>query len=243
MRRFAPVLAILLAATGARSEDITLCIQGLDAQRAGNYDVAIADYDRCLRGSNLSIGHQAIAYYNRGNAYGDIGEYNRAIADYDTALALQPGYVYALNNRGNAYVQKGEYERAMADFDAAIRLKPDFAEAFNNRCYDQAILGRLSQALADCDRSLAMRANDAKTLDSRGYARLRAGDYAGAVADYSAAIKIYTAKGSDAAVSYFGRGLAYQLLGKRDLAEQHFRQALAIDPAIEAKMAKIGLSR
>ena len=194
-------------------------------------------------GNKLSIGNQAIAYYNRGNAFSDKGQYDRAIADYDATLGLQPGYADAINNRGNAYVQKGDYERAMADFDTAIRLKSNFAEALNNRCYDQAILGRLPQALADCDRSLALRPNDPKTLDSRGYARLRAGDYPGAIADYSAATKAYTAKGSDAAFSYFGRGLGYQLLGKRELAEQHFRHALAIDPTIETKIAKIGLKR
>ena len=43
--------------------------------------------------------------------------------------------------------------------------------------------------------------------------------------------------------AYFGRGVADQHLGKRDLAERDFQQALAHDPVVEAKMGKIGIVR
>ena len=46
----------------------------------------------------------AEAYYNRGIAYGDKGEYDKAIEDYSKAIELNPEYAEAYNNRGNAYV-------------------------------------------------------------------------------------------------------------------------------------------
>ncbi len=52
------------------------------------------------------------------------GEYDRAIADYDKAIALKPKYADFYNNRGIAYDKKGEYDRAIADYDKAIALNP-----------------------------------------------------------------------------------------------------------------------
>ena len=37
------------------------------------------------------------AFYNRGNAYNDNGQYDRAIADFDEAIRLRPGHARALN--------------------------------------------------------------------------------------------------------------------------------------------------
>ena len=43
------------------------------------------------------------AYFNRGVAYGDLGEYDRAIQDYDAVVRLDPEYTDAYHNRGFAY--------------------------------------------------------------------------------------------------------------------------------------------
>jgi tetratricopeptide (TPR) repeat protein len=131
----------------------------------------------------------------------------------------------------------------MADYDAAISFQPDLAIAFNNRCVAQAILGRMAEAVSDCDRALQLSPDNAAFLDSRGEAFLRGHDYARAVADYDAAIKLSAAQGVGHASSYFGRGIAYSRLGKRDLAEQDFSRALALDPKIEAELGKTGLTR
>ena len=55
MHRLVPAVAILLAAVAARAEDLTSCEQGSNAHKAGNYDQAIADYDRCLSEGRLAV--------------------------------------------------------------------------------------------------------------------------------------------------------------------------------------------
>jgi uncharacterized protein YecT (DUF1311 family) len=75
----------------------------------------------------------AIALSNRGNAYQAEGDYDRAVADYDQAIQLDPNDPIAFSNRGNAYKRRGDVDRAIADFSEAIRLDPRFAEAFANR--------------------------------------------------------------------------------------------------------------
>ena len=43
-----------------------------------------------------------LAYYNRGAAYDDLGRYQEAIADYTTAIKINPDYAIAYIKRGFA---------------------------------------------------------------------------------------------------------------------------------------------
>ena len=45
----------------------------------------------------------ALAYNNRGDAYRDLGRYQKAIQDYNEAIRLDPQLALAYNNRGDAY--------------------------------------------------------------------------------------------------------------------------------------------
>src|SRR3989338_6117745 len=67
------------------------------------------------------------AYNNRGLAWGNKGNLDNAIADYDTAIRLNPNLAEAYNNRGLAWGNKGNLDNAIADYDTAIRLNPNFA--------------------------------------------------------------------------------------------------------------------
>lgn len=69
----------------------------------------------------------------RGDDFGIKGDLDRAIADYDAALKVDPAYVEALNSRGMAWRAKGDRRRALSDFDAALKLKPDYEAARANR--------------------------------------------------------------------------------------------------------------
>jgi len=54
-----------------------------------------------------------LVYNTRGAAYAELGQYQRAIEDFNNAILLKPDYMGSYNNRGSAYFQLGKYQRAM----------------------------------------------------------------------------------------------------------------------------------
>src|SRR5436190_1400003 len=64
----------------------------------------------------------AASYLERGNEWMLKGELERAIADYDLAIAFDTNYSFAYFNRGLAREQKGDLTGAVKDYDRAIEL-------------------------------------------------------------------------------------------------------------------------
>ena len=55
----------------------------------------------------------AIAHSNRGVAYANRGQYQRAIEEYNEAIRLQPDLAEIYSNRGIAYAKLGQYQCAI----------------------------------------------------------------------------------------------------------------------------------
>ena len=54
----------------------------------------------------------------------DSGQYGRALADYETALKMDPTNALVLVDRGRTYARMGRPEAAKSDFDNALKLDP-----------------------------------------------------------------------------------------------------------------------
>jgi tetratricopeptide (TPR) repeat protein len=81
--------------------------------------------------------------YHAGNIHG-------ALAAYDSAIALQPGYVKALNNRGilRAGSMK-DYNGAIEDFNRAIEADPRNSDPWLGRGTVWYFLGDMKSACSD----------------------------------------------------------------------------------------------
>ncbi|MBC8228037.1 tetratricopeptide repeat protein, partial [bacterium] len=75
----------------------------------------------------------ADAYLNRGTAWFDKGDYDRAISDLNKAIEINPKLAEAYLNRGVAWGNKGDYDRSISDCNKAIEVNPKYALAYYNR--------------------------------------------------------------------------------------------------------------
>ncbi len=125
----------------------------------------------------------------RGRAYLESGARNAAIADFDTALTLNPNSALAFNERGRAHHKSGDNTRAIADFDAALRLFPFYSAAFRNRGTAFLFQGRLAAAIADFDSAIGGVRYDPASHALRGIARYFQGRHTAATTDLATAIE------------------------------------------------------
>jgi Flp pilus assembly protein TadD len=83
-----------------------------------------------------------LAYYSTGN-------YEKAIADANSILRINPRDADILNQRGLSYGNLGKSQEAIADFNSAISINPGKGYYYQNRSYELAKTGELKGALAD----------------------------------------------------------------------------------------------
>ena len=147
-------------------------------------DLRIGGCTAVIQSGNFAGKYLAWSFTGRGNAYSTKGQYDRAIANYDQAIRLNPNYAIAFYNRGYAWRAKGEYDRSIADYDQVIRLDPNFSAAFNNRgtAYDDK--KDFDRAIADYDQAIRLDPNYARAINNRGNAYEAKGDYALAALDF-----------------------------------------------------------
>jgi len=134
----------------------------------------------------------AYAHYKRGDAYDDIQEYEKAIAEYNKAIELNPNYASAYYNRGCANAEMGQYSEAIADYDRALELCPNHFLAYYNRGLVYSRIGENEKAIADYNRAIQVDPDDADAYYSRGLAYNKKREAAKAVSDLEKCIELST---------------------------------------------------
>jgi tetratricopeptide (TPR) repeat protein len=170
---------------------------------------------------------------NLGNALGQHGRLDDAVASYRHALALKPEFAEAHNNLGYVLRGLGKLDDAVASYRRALRIKPDYAEAHHNLGDTLLRLGRLDVAVAAYRRALALSPDFVEAHNNLGNALLELGRLDDATASYRRAL----ATRPDFAEAHSNLGIALRLAGQASEADASCRRALAIDPKLTASIA------
>jgi tetratricopeptide (TPR) repeat protein len=120
------------AATGEVSEEQIDSAPCLSAIAARDDDRTIAVCGSLIENEKAPKADRVKASIARAAAYDRKEQIDRAIADYDLALRLDPALADIFNARGELWRKKGDRPRALTDFGAAIRLNPNHAAARAN---------------------------------------------------------------------------------------------------------------
>src|SRR5690242_11899449 len=102
---FTVLLAPIQGAFAGAADDARICAGTATGER-------IAACTALMSETHLDNSNLCNVYFDRGNAYVTAGKIDLAIADFDKALSLQPGFVDALLNRGAAKSRRGDFDGA-----------------------------------------------------------------------------------------------------------------------------------
>ncbi len=155
---------VFLALTACGDSDFVKCVEGMD-----DLDLNIESCARAMEANDLSDKDLAEILNSRGNAYYYIGEYNRAIADFDESIWLIPNSAVAYFNRGWAHSEKSEYNRAIKDFDEAIRLGGDDSNYVRGRGTAYYLKGEYDRAIEDFDQAIRLKPDDANAMNTMAW--------------------------------------------------------------------------
>lgn len=127
---------------------IALINKSLALAKINDYKGSIECCDEVLEKykENASKSEMAVAYNSRGQSLSDLGNYEKAIIDFNEAQQLDPLFIYPYFNRGLALMKKNQKEEAKKAFDTTLKLDPDYYKAYymrgiifyENREYERA---------------------------------------------------------------------------------------------------------
>lgn len=179
------------------------------AARKRAYDRAIQDFDRVLSLEPDNVD----ALVARGDAYSQLKDFGRAMADLNRAVPLAPPRSpLALIARGQAESRMGNLADAKRDYEAALAIDPRSASALVNLAAVTALRGDAAAAIPLLDRAIAIDKDDPLAFYNRGYAHFALKQYDQALADYGTAIDLDRTMG----LAYNNRALTRVILN-RDL--------------------------
>ena len=127
----------------------------------------------------------AIPYCNRGSFYNDLKQWDKAISDCSTAIAIEPNFAEPYTNRGVAYANLGEWNKTISDCSRAIEIDPNFSkEAYSNRGVAYVNFNEWDKAIDDYSRAIRINPNLAEAYLSRGLAYGAIMELEPAIADF-----------------------------------------------------------
>jgi tetratricopeptide (TPR) repeat protein len=88
-------------------------------------------------------------YNERGLAYLEKGQHDRALVDFNTVIELDPGLADGFYNRATIYREKGQYDKAILDYNQALKIAPGYVKALINRGLVYYLSQQYEKAIAD----------------------------------------------------------------------------------------------
>jgi tetratricopeptide (TPR) repeat protein len=168
-----------------------------------------------------------LVFYFRGLAFLNMDQVDKAIEDFDRAIALDPYFRDAFLNRGTALEKTGKFDKAIENFDKAIALSPSY-EAYFNRGITFGKMGQLDKAIADYDKAIALNPSRYEAYHAGGTLYGKTGMFDKAIEYFNK----YITMNPKHAESYNNRGLSYVYIGQDDRALEDFNKAIALDQTI-----------
>ncbi len=131
-------------------------------RKNGDTEGALRDLNQAIELGTGPSRH--FSYTLRAKTHTDLGNLDKALADYDAAVESSPEMFYVYIERAGFYSKSGRYEKAIADYSRAIELAPRRSYEYKRRAWLHFELGRYDEALADIAKAVELNRGDLSNL-------------------------------------------------------------------------------
>jgi tetratricopeptide (TPR) repeat protein len=218
----------VVAMTAAHADVPAFSLGGCTGEKGAPWQQQIEICSALIQSGRGSDVERALAFENRGHAYVEIDNGDKALADFTEAVRLDPKSATAYVSRGDIYIDREDPDRAIADYTSAIQIDPKNVQAYGDRTLAYSQKGDFDHAIADASEAVRLDPKSAAAFLSRADAYRFKGDFDRAIADYDEALSLDpTHKLHDILNN---RALAYVSKGDREHAVADYSEAIRLDP-------------
>jgi tetratricopeptide (TPR) repeat protein len=164
-------------------------------------------------------------YNERGLAYFDKGEYDKALIDLTQAVKLNRNYADGFYNRGKVYQKKKEYGKAILDYTEAIKIEPGYAGAYINRGLVYYSSKEYENAILDFKQAIEANPLEIEAYFNLAYLYSKLDKKMEAVALCKEILRI----NSTDTETYYKLGCLYKDIGSKYEALVMFKKAIELD--------------
>ena len=187
---------------------------------------AIANADKALQLELIKEKLRSAYYHTRGAARDSLGEYSKAIEDFNESIRLNPKKALLYRDRGLAKDALKQYEDALKDFQKAIELKPKESINYYHRGVTKNRIGHYKEAFEDLNNAIQLDQTNTNAYYQRGFTKEMLGQQDTAKTDYKEVLKINPNEPSKS----HKLGIAKCKIRQYEQAITLFDKAIKLDP-------------
>lgn len=184
--------------------------------------------------------HESIVSYGRGSTYLENKLNDRAIEEFNRAIASDPAFALAHHDLGVAYLRKESFEQAINAFKKCIELNPEAslrATAYYNLGLANLDLNRNYEAIGAFNQSIRLNSQDPDAYLLLGKAYRGNKLYDEAITAFKQSLNLKP----DLVEAQIDLGDAYVAKGLHDQAIAVYEEALKLDPSDEKTSLKLSV--
>ena len=152
------------------------------------------------------------------------GDLNGAAEAFDKVKSTPLDPAEGYNNSGVLLLKSSEPEKASSEIDRAIKVQRNNQAAWNNRGCVVFKVDRVREAMACFEESAVMGASTV-ALSNKGFCQLTLDSLQDALHSFDQSLKA-----GETPEAYNNKGIVLERMGKRDLAQTAYKEALRLAP-------------
>lgn len=208
---------------------------------SGAVSAATSSGGQLTSAAELRIPQNARKSFDKGVAAWQKQDYQKAVDEFEKAVAAYPEYDMAYNNLGVMYLELNQPEKATTAFEHAVQLNDKNADADRNLARLMLRQKQYSQVEDLLKKALVVRAPDAATLTMLCVAEMQDGHVDDALKD---AQKVHALPHEGYAVAHFVAGAALEEKHQNPEARAEYEMYLKENPnGSDVEQVKSALAR